>query len=246
MQKEYRLVNDPLFYIMLVFFALLTTALPASLGQPRFLPVAQTMALFGFLLVPMRQRLIHQALWVMVIWLIVQCAVISILTWLVPLPIEQAIGNGFFYREAYLQWFFGRGLLPNGLAMQPTNRIIELVGITLGSLVSGGLVGLWFFVNAINLTGFSIGSLVAPLGGFAHLLGALPLWTLARLVGYACAVVGLAEPLLTRNWAARYYATARRQLMLAAIGLIALGLLLELILPGTWRAFFAPHIPGKL
>lgn len=246
MKKAYSLVYDPLFYIMLVFFVILTTALPASLGQPRFMPIIQTIVLFVFLLVPLRQRLVRPAVSVMIIWLICQCAIISVLTWLMPLQLEHAIGNGFLYHEAYLQWFFGHGLLPDSLAVQPANRIIELAGILLGSLLTGGLVGVWFFVRAINLTGFSIGSLIAPLGGFAHLIGALPIWTLIRLSGYAGAIVWLAEPLLTRNWSLRYYGTERRQLMLVAIGLLGLGLLLEFILPTAWRTLFAPPIPGKL
>lgn len=246
MGKQYRLVYDPVFYIMLAFFALLTTALPASLGQPHFMPVAQTVALFVFLLIPLRQGLIRQAIGVMLIWLVIQLGVILILTWLVPLQLEKAIGDGFLYRSAYLQWFFGRGVEPDSLWAQPLNRSIELAGIMIGSLATGGLVGVWFLVRAANITGFGMGALIAPLGGFSHLLGALPLWTLVRLAGYAGAVVYLAEPLLTGNWSMRYYGNERRRLLLVVVGLLCLGLLLEFLLPGTWRTLFAPRIPQKL
>jgi len=245
MQKQYRLAHDPIFYIMLAFFALLTTALPASLGQPRFMPVVQTLALFVFLLVPLRQGLIRQAVNVMIIWLLIQLLVILVLTWLVPLQLERAIGDGFLYRSAYLQWFFGRGIEPDSLWAQPGNRLIELAGVIIGSLATGGLLGVWFLVRAVNLTGFSMGALIAPLGGFSHLLGALPLWTLVRLAGYAGAVIYLAEPLLTSNWSLRYYGNQRRQFLLVVVGLLCLGFLLEFLLPGVWRTLFAPPLPRK-
>jgi hypothetical protein len=45
MQRSYQLTSDPVFYWMGSFFALLTTALPAVLGQVRFMPLGQTVVL---------------------------------------------------------------------------------------------------------------------------------------------------------------------------------------------------------
>ncbi len=244
MQKQYSLVYDPLFYIMLVIIALLATALPGGMGQPRFLPIIQTIGLFVFLLVPLRQRLIRSALMILLIWLLVQIITMIGLVWLAPGQIEHAISNGFIYRETYLQWFFAGGQPPDSLQVQPVNRLIELAGVLLGALASGGLIGIWFLVRAVNLTGYGIGAVMVALGGWRHLLAALPLWNLIRLTGYAGFIVLLAEPLLTGNWSLQYYRTHGRLLLVASF-LLILGLLLEFILPGTWRSIFAPHILRK-
>jgi hypothetical protein len=244
-QKPYHLASDPIFYIMLVFLAMFTTALPAGMGQPRFLPIIQTLVLFAFLLVPLRQRLLRSGVAVLLVWMVVQCLTLVVVTWLAPGQMERAIGNGFLYRESYLQWFFaGSTPPPDSLLVQPTNRIIELIGVLLGTLLTGGLIGVWFLVRAVNVTGYSIGVVMTALGGWTHLFAALPLWNLVRLTGYAGAIVLLAEPLLASNWSLNYY-RAQRRLLLIAAGLLILGLLLELILPGAWRALFAPHILRK-
>ncbi len=241
MQKQYSLVSDPIFYIMLVIIALLATALPGGMGQPRFLPLIQTICLFVFLLVPLRQRLVRPAIWVLLIWLLVQSVTMIGLVWLAPGQIERAIGNGFIYHETYLQWFFAGGHPPDSLFVQPGNRLIELVGVLLGALASGGLIGIWFLVRAVNLTSYGIGALMVALGGWRHLLAALPFWALIRLAGYAGFIILLAGPLLTSDWSLQYYRTKRR-LLLAATLLLVLGLGLEFFLPGLWRSIFAPHI----
>ena len=56
MEKEYNLSRDPVYFAMVGFFALLTTGFPLVLGQFRFLPLVQALALAIFLLVPLRRR----------------------------------------------------------------------------------------------------------------------------------------------------------------------------------------------
>jgi len=240
MSTQYRLSHDPVFYIMAGFFALVTTALPAVLGQPRFLPIAQTLALFVFLLIPLRQRQIRQALTVLALWLVLQWVSMFLLAWLAPLQVERAINDGFIYRTAYLEWFFGNRQVPDSLAVQPVGRLLEVGGVLVGSLVSGGLIGIWFLVRAVNLSAFGSGALLAPLGGLTGLLAALPVWTLARLAGYGGFVILLAEPLLTRNWALRIFWQERRTLLIGSTVLLVIGLVLEIILPGAWRTLFQP------
>ncbi|MCX6045287.1 MAG: hypothetical protein NT075_09240 [Chloroflexi bacterium] len=241
MQKQYSLVYDPIFYIMLVIIALLATALPAGMGQPRFLPLIQTIGLFVFLLVPLRQRLVRPAIGVLCIWLLVQSLTLVGLVWLAPGQVEHAIGDGFIYHETYLQWFFAGGHPPDSLLVQPGNRLIELAGVLLGALASGGLIGIWFLVRAVNLTSYGIGGVMVALGGWQHFLAALPLWNLVRLAGYAGFIVLFAGPLLTSDWSLQYYRTKSRLLLVATL-LLILGLGLEFILPGLWRSLFAPHI----
>ena len=238
MQKSDSLVHDPVFYIMLGVFALLTTGLAAALGQPRFLPFSQTVALFAFLAVALRQRRWREALWVLALWLVLQIATMIVITRLLPGQVEQAISDGFRYRAAFFGWFYGVEALPASLRVAPLGRLLEIVGIVLGSLLSGGLVGLWFLMRATNLAAYGAGMLWLDTGQMVSVIAGLPVWTLLRIAGYAGLVVLLAEPLFTRNWQFGHYLSDRRTLLLASTALLVAGLLLELILPGAWRALF--------
>jgi hypothetical protein len=237
-QEQYSLVRDPVFYLMLAFFALLTTAMPAALGQPRFLPFAQTIALFAFLALAVRQRKMPQALLILAIWLILQIIALILTTWLLPGQVERAISDGFAYRTAFLGWFYGAGALPGSLTVQPAMRLVEMFGIIFGSLLTGGLLGVWFLVRAANLAAYGAGALAHDSGLFFNSIAGLPLWTLLRLAGYAGLVALLAEPLFSRNWSPAYYLASRRRLLLGSASLLALGLLLEIALPGAWRTLF--------
>jgi hypothetical protein len=239
MQEQYSLVRDPVFYVMLAFFALLTTAMPAALGQPRFLPFAQTVALFAFLALAIRQRKVPQAVLILAIWLALQIIALILTTWLAPDQVERAINEGFEYRTAFLGWFYGAGALPASLSAQPAARLGELLGIIFGSLLTGGLLGVWFLVRAANLAAYGAGVLGHDSGLFFNSIAGLPLWTLLRLAGYAGFVVLLAEPLFSRNWSPAYYLASRRRLLLISVTLLGLGLLLEVVLPGAWRTLFA-------
>lgn len=238
MQKSYSLLNDPLFYAMLAFFALLTTASAAALGQPRFLPISQTVALFAFLAVALRRQTVRAALIVLAVWLVTQVAALILVTRLAPGQVEQAIGDGFAYRTSFSAWFYGAGALPASLAVQPGGRLLELAGILLGSLLTGGLVGVWFLVRAANLAAYGAGVLWYDSGQIINLFAGLPIWTVLRLSGYAGFVALLGTPLFSGNWSLRYYLNHHRRLVIVSVGLLLLGLVLELILPGVWRMLF--------
>jgi hypothetical protein len=242
MPKAYSLLSDPLFYIMLGFFALLTTVLAAGLGQPRFLPISQSIVLFAFLTVALRRGLVRPALYTVGLWLIVQIGAMIGTTMFAPQQSEQAIADGFAYRTSLNAWLYGVEALPAGLVVAPRDRLFEIVGILVGSLVSGGLVGLWFLMRAVNLVAYGAGALWQQTGSLTGLLAGLPLWSLLRLAGYAGFVILLAEPFFTGNWRLHHYWTERRRLLLASTLLLILGLLLELILPGVWRTLLASPV----
>lgn len=237
MQTSYSLARDPIFYLTVGFFALFTTGLPLAIGQPNFLPILQTVALFIFMLIPIRQGLLRQALWVLALWLVLQFTVVVTLTWLLEARVEHAFHDGFSYRMAYIAWFYGANaaLRPDSFDAMPLSRLLELLGVLLGSLVSGGLIGVWFLVKSVNLAGYGMGALLVSLNRTAALFLALPLWTLLRIAGYAGLITLLSEPLLTSNWQLLSDRHNRRRLILIAGGLLLLGLLLELFLPDLWR-----------
>jgi hypothetical protein len=239
MAKKYSVLSDPLFYIMLGFFALLTTGLASILGQPRFLPISQTLALFAFVSIAFRRRQNRSALISILIWLILQMATLILLTRVATGQVEWAFNDGFHYRSDFIGWFYGTGPLPASLVQQPGYRILELIGVLVGSLFSGGLLGIWFLVRAANLTAYGAGALWQTSGDSFAVFGGLPLWALLRLAGYAGFVTLLAEPLFSGNWSLRYYLTNRRRLLLISAGLLGAAILLELTIAQVWPTLFA-------
>lgn len=237
MTKRYSIVNDPIFYGTVVFFALLTTGLPAIIGQPLFMPIAQTLALFVFMTMTLRQRLIRQTLIVVGLWLVTQFLVLLVAMILLEERVQLAISDGFIYGMSYIDWFYGvsGAVRPDSFVARPIGRTLELLGITVGSIATAGFVGTWFLVRTLNLAAFNTGVLVVVAENTPALIGALPLWALLRIGGYAGLVILLAEPLLTNNWNPLFYLRERRRLLIISAGLLIVGLLLELILPNLWR-----------
>lgn len=236
----YDLTRDPLFYGTLIFFVLLTTAIPGVMGQPNFMPVIQALALTLFTAVALRRRGIGPALRVATVWLLVQGLIFFFLTWLLPVQMEKAIHDGFLVRTGLAEWVYVGSSAPGSLSAAPLARLGEIAGVVLGSLVTVGLVGGWFLVKGVNLLAYGMGSLWratdSPLG---ILLGLAP-WRLAQLTGYAGLFVLLIQPLLLNNWNPAHYLSTQRRLIVVSLALVAGGLIAELFLPGLWRAVFAP------
>lgn len=232
MQKPYSLTHDPTYYVAVGFFALLTTALPAFLGQPRFLPLNQAVLLTIFIAIPLSKGHLRGAFNVIALWLFLQFSLMTLFAWAFGDRIERAITDGFIYRGEIAAWFYSDGTLPRGMQAAPLARLAEIAGITLGSLLTAGLVGVWFLVRAVNLLGFSTGTLFSTLESPALLVWMLPIWAWIRVAGYAGLVILLAEPSVTRNGSFAFYRAHRQRPFLISLGLVIIGFLLELVLPG--------------
>ena len=231
MTGNHSITRDPLYYIVVGFFAALTTGLPAIMGQPRFLPFIQTLALTIFVIIPLHQNYRRGALKVMAIWLPIQFILLTLLSSLFLAQLEHAFTNGFAYRGDITAWFFGGAPHPTGLLQQPVTFVIELAGVILGTLVSAGFVGTWFLIRLINQSAYSTGILLGALDSSAQALLVIPYWSLIRAAGYAGLVILCAQPLLTYNWSPSYYWQTQRKLIVYSILLVLLGILLELFLP---------------
>ena len=234
-ERPYNLVQDPLFYVTLLFFALVTTVPPALIGQPTFLPVAQAISLTVFAAMAIRRGSPRQALVVVAIWLVAQFVLMMALTWLLPTRLDLVFANGFNLRTATLQWFYTGQDLPRTLPGNPGATLMEGAGVLLGSLATGGLIGAFFLVRAVNFAAFGMGGLLAE---GASLLAALPIWTLIKLAGYAGLFTLLSRPLLIKDFSATTLFNQNRRLLLISAGLMIGGLLLELFLPGLWSVWF--------
>ena len=236
----YNLSDDPVFYMTAAAFALLTTALPAALGQPRFLPISQTIALTAFMAVPLRRGRLRHAATLVTVWLAIQITTITLVTLLAAENVERAIPDGFAYRATLLNWMFVGGGLPMSVTSQPLHWLLETMGVIVGSLATAGLVGNWLLVRTVNLAGFTTGSVSLVIGDSALLPLAVPIWSLLRIAGLASLVILLAEPLLTSNWSLHYYLTERRKLMIVAASLLIVSAVFEMLLPPLWQSLITP------
>ncbi len=237
--RSYQLTDDPVFYITVIFFAILTTVVPGLMGQPNFMPIVQALALTIFVAIPLRRGALRAALWVAVLWVVMQLVSIMAVTWLVPMQAARAIPDGFTYRNLLTTWFYTGEALPRSLLTAPLVRVGEVVGILLGSLLSGGLVGAWFLTRAVDLLGYSVMTLSQTVGALGFFAGLFP-WRLLSVAGYTGFFLLLAQPILTNHWQPSYYLHTQRRLVLGSAILLASGLLLEAILPGIWQGIFAP------
>jgi hypothetical protein len=227
MNSEYSPTSDPLFYISVGLFALLTTALPAFMGLARLMPIMQALALGIFVILAVRRGDTRHAVWVMVVWLAVQFALVTLLAWLLTERMESAVVDGFTARGAILEWHFSRRTFPGSLVDDASVRLLEIVGATVGSLLTAGVVGDWFLVRAINLAGLQAGGLMANTTGPVLLTSPFVWLTAVRIAGLAGLTILCTEPLLTGNWSPGYYWNNRRRLALISLGLLIAGLILE-------------------
>ncbi len=223
-RRGYNLLDDPLYYVAIVFFAALATALPALLGSRWFLAFAETAALWLMLLVPLRRDRVRPAAIVLAIWVGVQIVTVFVLTLIAPNALEKAVGGGFLYREALLNWLYAGRILPQSWFSQPLLHLLEVAGITLGSLASGGLVGVWFLVRTVNQFAFGAAALVDSAGGLAGMMAGLQPWYLLRIAGYVGLLPFFALPGFTGDRRPWRKSDARRRLLLAGGRLARCGL----------------------
>lgn len=231
MPQTRTITHDYVYYVTVAFFVILTTALPAMLGQVRFMPVVQTLALTVYVAIPLHHRHVRGAVFVVALWLSLQYLTLLGLSTYFGQVVENAIPDGFTVRAGFIGAYYAGDPLFDGV-LSSASGLIGLLGVIVGSLLTAGLVGFWFVVRALNVSAFGTGVLLSSLEGPAELLRMLPYWTLLRLAGYGLLVVLLAQPLLTYTWSPATYWRNQRTLILAAAALLFAGILLELFLPG--------------
>ncbi len=231
--KPYSIVNDPLYFGVVIFFAAITTALPAALGSRWLLLIAQTIALFVITFVAWRKGTAMRAAAVLFTWIIVQFFMFFFIAVFFA-GAERAINDGFEYRSALLAWIYGAGGLPNSWNDRFAGRFIELLGVTVGSTISGGLIGIGFLVRNVNLYAFGAATAWATSSSIWTLLAALEPWWLLRIVAYVGLIATCALPGYTGKWNPATWQPSERWLLMSSLLLLAVSLTLELILPGIW------------
>ncbi len=237
-KSEPTLLQDPIFYVMLVVFALLTTGLPALLGQSWFLPLSQTLALTGFTAIAARQRSVKHAAIVMATFLAIQFVLIFLLTLVADRRVETAISVGFRFRAGMAEWAYGNALLPTSWRSQPLVNLVNFIAVSLGAYLTGGLTGVWVLVRTVNQAAFSAAGFLLLPGDPAGLLIGLAPWTLMAIAGGVMLTAVLAQALWTSTWSpAALYAQHRRPLLIG-LALLLFSVLAEFALSGLWQSFF--------
>ncbi len=235
MERAYQLSRDPAYFLMAAFFALLTTGLPAVMGQPRFMPFIQAVVLTIFLAISVRRGDMRSGLAVVFLWLTISMTVILLLTWFVPEQLERAFDNGFMQRAMTSEWYFANSPLPGSITAEPAAALVEMVGVILGSLLTGGLVGAWFLVRMANLAAFSAGHLLGIFDDPLLLFVALPVWSILEIAGAGGLVVVCSELLLAGRFALGEWFRRRKRLLAIFAAIFGVGLLAEAILPAFWH-----------
>jgi hypothetical protein len=236
---EYDLLSDPLFYATVAIFAFLSTGLPAVMGQVRFLPLAQTVFLTALTALAVRRRRMNVALAVVAIWVAVQVLTLFAATLVAPGQVEKAFSGGFSARTAQAEWFFSGTPFPGSVHESAGNWLLRTAGTLVGSIVSGGLLGYWMLVRAVNIAAFQAAGFAMVLDSLSASPAVFPPWMLSRIAGLAGLVVLMTEPLLTGNWSLDYYVRYRSRSLAAFAILLVLSFVLEIsLLPDTWRNMF--------
>ena len=235
MERAYQLSRDPVYFAMAAFFALLTTGLPAIIGQPRFMPLSQAIVLTLFLAIAVRAGDMRSAIAIVFLWLATSMAILVTLTWFAPDQVERAFENGFMQRAMTSEWYFARSPLPGSVASEPVATLVEAAGVILGALLTGGLIGAWFLVRMANLAAFSAGHLLGIFGNPLLIFIALPLWSILQIAGAGGLVALCSEPLLSCRFAIGAWFRRRKHLLAIFGALYALGLVAEAFLPAFWH-----------
>jgi hypothetical protein len=210
------------------------------MGQPNFMPIVQALGLTVFVAIPLHKSDLRSAFGVLLLWLGLQLLSMALLAWLLPVQVTRAIPDGFTYRIDLVTWAYTGDTLPQSLGMAPLARLGEIAGVLLGSLLTGGLIGSWFLVRAVDLFGYGLGTFLREVPGVLGLLMGLAPWRLLTLAGYAGFFLLLAQPILTNRWRLHHYLKNQRRLILWSTGLLVVGIVLEAFLPGIWQAGLNP------
>ena len=232
---RYQLTSDPAYYVMAGVFAFLTTALPSALGQPTLMPLAQALALTVFVAIPVRSGLWKHAALVMLLWVALELAVVAGLTVLFTDHMERSFPSGFEFRSGVLAWVFGATAWPETASIPPARPLADVAGVVVGSVATGGLVGNWFLVRYVNVTGFAIGIVTRAIGASPGLYLSIPPWSMLRIAGMASAVILLSEPLLAGKWSPTFYWSNRRVLLISSLTLLVLSFLVGATAPAMWQ-----------
>ena len=234
------ILDDWIVYPSMAMGILVTTFLPMLLGQRICLPLLSAAVLIPMFLWALRQGRPGKAITLALFWAALQSVSVILASLLFPDSAGQAVLGGLEYRSAWLQWIAdgSRTALPP--ALDYGRQLVDLIIYTLAVAVSGGVGGLLLLTLALDRFNFTAASLLAAAQNPAlAALAAWPLWMIVRLVGAIVIGAVLAEPVASLDLRPAFlleWLHARWRLLLAGLGVILLGFILQILLSPLYRA----------
>jgi hypothetical protein len=234
-----KVLDDWIVYPSMAMGVVVTTFFPMLLGQQICLPLLSAAVLIPMFLWALRQGRPRRAIALALFWVAVQSASVIVASLLFQDSAWRAVQGGLEYRTAWLQWISGGPLVSMAPALNYARQGIDLVIYALAMALTGGVAGLLLLTLALDRLNFTVASLMAAAPQPALLVvAAWPLWMIVRLVGYIIVGAVLAEPIAGLDLRPAYLAIwlrARWRLLLLGLGVILLGVALQLLLSPLYK-----------
>ena len=232
-------LDDWIVYPSMAMGVVVTTFFPILLGQRICLPLLSVAVLIPMFLWALRQDRPRKAITLALFWVVVQSASVVVASLLFEDTAGRAVQDGLEYRSAWLAWIEGGPLVSLAPSLAYGRQVIELALYALAMALTGGVGGLLLLTLALDRFNFTVASLLSlaesPVLAAA---AAWPLWMIVRLVGYLIVGAVLAEPVANLDLRPAYLAAwlqARKQLLLIGLGIILLGVILQVLLAPLYQ-----------
>jgi hypothetical protein len=152
---------------------------------------------------------------------------------------SRAVQGGLEYRSAWLAWSEGGPAVSLAPSLAYGRQVIELALYALAMTLTGGVGGLLLLTVALDRFNFTVASLLSiSQSPVMAAVATWPLWMIVRLVGYLIVGAVLAEPVANLDLRPAYLAAwlqARKRLLLAGLGIILLGVILQALLSPLYQ-----------
>lgn len=234
-----QVLDDWIVYPSMAAGILATTFLPILLGQQICLPLLSALVLIPMFLWALRQGRPRKAIALALFWAVVQSLAVVVASLLFQDTASLAVQGGLEYRSAWLAWIEGGPLVALAPSLAYGRQALELALYALAMALTGGVGGLLLLTLALDRFNFTVASLLAVAQSPALMaLVAWPLWFIVRLLGYLIVGAVLAEPVANLDLRPAYLAAwlqRRRRLLLAGLGVILLGIVLQILLAPLYQ-----------
>lgn len=236
-------LDDWIVYPTMAVGILATTFFPILLGQQLCLPLLSAAVLIPMFIWALRQGRPRKAITLALFWVVVQSLSVVIASLLFQDTAWQAVRGGLEYRSAWLAWIEGGPLVTLAPSLDYGRQVVELALYSLAMALTGGAGGLLLLTLALDRVNFTVASLIAATQNPAlAALAGWPLWLVVRALGYLIVGAVLAEPVANLDLRPAYLADwlrRRRRLLLAGLGLVLLGVLLQALLSPLYQTILS-------
>lgn len=239
-------LDDWIVYPTMAVGIVVTTVFPILLGQQICLPLLSAAVLIPMFIWALRQGRPRKAITLALFWVVVQSLSVIVASLLFQDSAWQAVQGGLEYRTAWLQWIEGGPPVTMAPALNYARQALDLLIYALAMAFTGGVAGLLLLALALDRLNFTVATLLASASNPLLLaLAAWPLWMIVRLVGFVIVGAVLAEPVANLDLRPAYLANwlqRRWRLLLAGLGIVLLGVVLQALLAPLYQTIVSNAI----